>query len=85
MFCELMGICFSCRRPTNNRINSKIDHISDLVASPHVRVEEQRRPSLEICESTLHESWVMLLDSKLQLKNFIEKIFVSKFVNRNYQ
>ncbi|XP_058795829.1 phosphatidylinositol 3,4,5-trisphosphate 3-phosphatase and dual-specificity protein phosphatase PTEN isoform X3 [Phymastichus coffea] len=53
MFCELMGICFSCRRSTSNRINNKIsEHISASVTPLHVRLEEPRRPELGLCDTT---------------------------------
>lgn len=60
MFWELMGICFSCRRPTSGRLNSKIsEHISASVTPLHVCLEEQRRPELGSCDaSQAHEPQV---------------------------
>nr|XP_012218969.1 PREDICTED: phosphatidylinositol 3,4,5-trisphosphate 3-phosphatase and dual-specificity protein phosphatase PTEN isoform X2 [Linepithema humile] len=53
MFWELMGICFSCRRPTSGRLNSKIsEHISASVTPLHVCLEEQRRPELGSCDAS---------------------------------
>ncbi|XP_046602947.1 phosphatidylinositol 3,4,5-trisphosphate 3-phosphatase and dual-specificity protein phosphatase PTEN isoform X2 [Neodiprion virginianus] len=53
MLCELMGICFSCRRPTSSRINNKIsEHISASVTPLHVCLEEQRGPELGSCVVT---------------------------------
>lgn len=53
MFCELMGICFSCRRPTSSRLNNKIsEHISASVTPLHVCLEEQRGPELDSCNTT---------------------------------
>ncbi|XP_031778326.1 phosphatase and tensin homolog isoform X3 [Nasonia vitripennis] len=53
MFCELMGICFSCRRPTSNRLNNKIsEHISASVTPLHVCFEEPRGPELGLCDIT---------------------------------
>ncbi|XP_011505932.1 PREDICTED: phosphatidylinositol 3,4,5-trisphosphate 3-phosphatase and dual-specificity protein phosphatase PTEN isoform X3 [Ceratosolen solmsi marchali] len=53
MFCELMGICFSCRRPTSNRLNNKIsEHISASVTPLHVCLEEPRGPELGSCNIT---------------------------------
>ncbi|XP_011636479.1 LOW QUALITY PROTEIN: phosphatidylinositol 3,4,5-trisphosphate 3-phosphatase and dual-specificity protein phosphatase PTEN [Pogonomyrmex barbatus] len=53
MFWELMGICFSCRRPTSGRLNSKIsEHISASVTPLHVCLEEQRGPELGSCDAS---------------------------------
>ncbi|KAJ8679764.1 hypothetical protein QAD02_015551 [Eretmocerus hayati] len=55
MFCELMGICFSCRRPSSNRLNNKIsEHISASVTPLHVCVEEPRIP-----QSVSHETTIL--------------------------
>ncbi|XP_020287756.1 phosphatidylinositol 3,4,5-trisphosphate 3-phosphatase and dual-specificity protein phosphatase PTEN isoform X2 [Pseudomyrmex gracilis] len=53
MFWELMGICFSCRRPTSGRLNTKIsEHISASVTPLHVCLEEQRGPELGSCDAS---------------------------------
>ncbi|XP_076233077.1 phosphatase and tensin-like protein isoform X2 [Calliopsis andreniformis] len=53
MLWELMGICFSCRRPTGSRLNNKIsEHISASVTPLHVCLEEQRRPELGSCDAS---------------------------------
>ncbi|XP_057325366.1 phosphatidylinositol 3,4,5-trisphosphate 3-phosphatase and dual-specificity protein phosphatase PTEN isoform X2 [Microplitis mediator] len=47
MLYALMGICFSCRRPSSSRLNNKIsEHISASVTPLHVCLEEQGRPEL---------------------------------------
>ncbi|XP_024945028.1 phosphatidylinositol 3,4,5-trisphosphate 3-phosphatase and dual-specificity protein phosphatase PTEN isoform X3 [Cephus cinctus] len=57
MLCELMGICFSCRRPTSSRLNNKIsEHISASVTPLHVCLEEQRGPELGSCDATARKS-----------------------------
>jgi len=63
MFWELMGICFSCRRPTSGRLNSKIsEHISASVTPLHVCLEEQRGPELGSCDaSQAHRPQVSLI------------------------
>lgn len=61
MFWELMGICFSCRRPTSGRLNSKIsEHISASVTPLHVCLEEQRGPELGSCDAPAHKPQVSL-------------------------
>ncbi|KZC15130.1 Phosphatidylinositol 3,4,5-trisphosphate 3-phosphatase and dual-specificity protein phosphatase PTEN [Dufourea novaeangliae] len=53
MLWELMGICFSCRRPTGSRLNNKIsEHISASVTPLHVCLEEQRGPELGSCDAS---------------------------------
>ncbi|XP_015174985.1 PREDICTED: phosphatidylinositol 3,4,5-trisphosphate 3-phosphatase and dual-specificity protein phosphatase PTEN isoform X1 [Polistes dominula] len=54
-----MGICFSCRRPTSSRLNSKIsEHISASVTPLHVCLEEQRGPELGLCDASAHKPQV---------------------------
>nr|XP_031849649.1 phosphatidylinositol 3,4,5-trisphosphate 3-phosphatase and dual-specificity protein phosphatase PTEN isoform X5 [Nomia melanderi] len=53
MLWELMGVCFSCRRPTGSRLNNKIsEHISAPVTPLHVCLEEQRGPKLGSCDAS---------------------------------
>ncbi|XP_034939192.1 phosphatidylinositol 3,4,5-trisphosphate 3-phosphatase and dual-specificity protein phosphatase PTEN isoform X3 [Chelonus insularis] len=52
MLYALMGICFSCRRPSSSRLNNKIsEHISASVTPLHVCLEEQRGPELGSCDA----------------------------------
>ncbi|XP_014207037.1 phosphatidylinositol 3,4,5-trisphosphate 3-phosphatase and dual-specificity protein phosphatase PTEN isoform X2 [Copidosoma floridanum] len=52
MFCELMGVCFSCRKQSSNRLNNKIsEQISATVTPFHVCVEEPRGPDLGLCDT----------------------------------
>ncbi|XP_033227782.1 phosphatidylinositol 3,4,5-trisphosphate 3-phosphatase and dual-specificity protein phosphatase PTEN isoform X2 [Belonocnema kinseyi] len=63
MFCELMGICFSCRRPTS--LNNKIsEHFSASVTPLHVCLEEQREPELGSCNTTARKPQIKTLQEK---------------------
>lgn len=83
MFWELMGICFSCRRPTSGRLNSKIsEHISASVTPLHVCLEEQRGPELGLCDaSQAHKPQVR----ELALYAFISRMhgLLYSLANRN--
>lgn len=62
MLWELMGICFSCRRPTGSRLNNKIsEHISASVTPLHVCLEEQRGPELGSCDASAYKPQVNLI------------------------
>lgn len=59
MLWELMGICFSCRRPTGSRLNNKIsEHISASVTPLHVCLEEQGRPELGSSDASARQPQV---------------------------
>ncbi|XP_076285741.1 phosphatase and tensin-like protein isoform X4 [Lasioglossum baleicum] len=65
MLWELMGVCFSCRRPIGSRLNNKIsEHISAPVTPLHVCLEEQRGPELGSRDASAR---------KPQAKKFFEK------------
>lgn len=86
MFWELMGICFSCRRPTSGRLNSKIsEHISASVTPLHVCLEEQRGPELGSCDaSQAHRPQVSLIDKHEEMLQLIiaikcNRIYITLF------
>lgn len=84
MFCKLMGLRFSRRRPTS-RLNNKIsEHISASVTPLHVCLEEQRGPELGSCESTTRKPRVTNLSFLIILSDQIFSHFcASLFDNRN--
>ncbi|XP_011304518.1 phosphatidylinositol 3,4,5-trisphosphate 3-phosphatase and dual-specificity protein phosphatase PTEN isoform X1 [Fopius arisanus] len=59
MLHALMGICFSCRRPTSCRLNNKIsEHISASVTPLHVCLEEQGGAELGSCDAVARRAQV---------------------------
>lgn len=79
MFCELMGICFSCRRPTTSRLNNKIsEHISASVTPLHVCLEEQRGPELGSCDVAARKPQVRLVSVTVRLNVYNYRVFIDR-------
>ncbi|XP_051153304.1 phosphatidylinositol 3,4,5-trisphosphate 3-phosphatase and dual-specificity protein phosphatase PTEN isoform X2 [Leptopilina boulardi] len=73
MFYELMGICFSCRRPTSSRLNNKIsEHISASVTPLHVCLEEQRGPELGSFNTTARKPQIKVPQGKREEREEVE-------------
>ncbi|XP_044001404.1 phosphatidylinositol 3,4,5-trisphosphate 3-phosphatase and dual-specificity protein phosphatase PTEN isoform X2 [Aphidius gifuensis] len=77
MLYALMGICLSCRRPSNCRLNNKIsEHIPASVTPLHVCLEEQGRPELLGCDNEARKTQVNRenIDEIVMNKSFSTKV-----------